>query len=65
MVATTVPALAEAAKDCRVLIWNVRERARDKWLVLDLCGNGHRNPDGVVGLEYLGIPFQTTGVGRR
>ena len=25
------------------------ERARDKWLVLDLCGNGHRNPDGVVG----------------
>ena len=24
-------------------------RARDEWLVLDLCGNGHRDPDGVVG----------------
>ena len=25
------------------------EQARDEWLVLDLCGNGHRDPDGVVG----------------
>ena len=25
------------------------ERARDEWLVLDLCGNGHRDLDGVVG----------------
>ena len=25
------------------------ERARDERLVLDLCGNGHRDPDGVVG----------------
>ena len=24
------------------------ERARDEWLVLDLCKNGHRDPDGVV-----------------
>ena len=22
----------------------------DEWLVLDLCGNGHRDPDGVVGV---------------
>ena len=21
---------------------------RDEWLVLDLCGNGHSDPDGVV-----------------
>ena len=25
------------------------ERARDEWLVLELCGNGHSDPDGVVG----------------
>ena len=24
------------------------EHVRDAWLVLDLCGNGHRDPDGVV-----------------
>ena len=41
------------------------ERARDEWLVLDLYGNGQREPDGVVGLDYLRIPFQSTGVGRR
>ena len=42
-------AVAEAAKDCRVSIWNVRNiHVRDEWLVLDLCGNGHCDPDGVV-----------------
>ena len=25
------------------------EHVRDEWLVLDLCGNGHCGPDGVVG----------------
>ena len=25
------------------------EHVRDEWLVLDLCGNGHCDPDGVVG----------------
>ena len=25
------------------------EHLRDEWLVLDLCGNGHCDPDGVVG----------------
>ena len=25
------------------------EHVRDEWLVLDLCGNGHRDLDGVVG----------------
>ena len=24
------------------------EHMRDEWLVLDLCGNGYRDPDGVV-----------------
>ena len=24
------------------------EHVRDEWLVLDLCGNGHCDPDGVV-----------------
>ena len=39
---------------------------RDEWLVPDLCGNGHRDPDGVVSQEYhLGFPFQTTAVSRR
>ena len=33
----------EAAKDFRVLIWNVER------LVLDLCVNGHCDLDGVVG----------------
>ena len=39
------------------------EHVRDEWLVLDLCGNGHCDPDGVV--RCLRIPFQTTVVGRR
>ena len=43
MVATTVPAVAEAAKDCRVFIWNARNEHET-----DLCGYGHCVPDGVV-----------------
>ena len=48
MVAATLPAVAEAAKECRVLIWNV-ENVRDELLALDLSGNGHCDPDGVFG----------------
>ena len=49
MLAATLPVVAEAAKDCRVLIWNVRNLCEIERLVLDLCGNGHCDPDGVVG----------------
>ena len=50
MVAATLRAVAEAAKDIAVyLIWNVRNiHVRDERLVLDLCGNGHCDPDRVV-----------------
>ena len=44
---TLRPPTAEAARDCRVSTRNVRKQ-RDEWLVPDLCGNGHRDPDGVV-----------------
>ena len=43
--ATTVPAVAEAATDCRP---KREERAQDGWLFLELCGTGRRDPDGVV-----------------
>ena len=45
MVAASFSAI-EAARDCVNL--EREERIRDEWLVLDLCGNGHRDPDGVV-----------------
>ena len=45
---TSLPAVAEAAKDCGVLIWNVGKLVRDERLVLDLCGYGHRASGGVV-----------------
>ena len=45
---TSLSAVAEAAKDCRVLIWNVGKRVRDERLVLDLCGYSHRASGGVV-----------------
>ena len=41
MMAASFPEV-EAARDCR------EERMRDEWLVLELCGNGHSDPDGVV-----------------
>ena len=47
MVAATLPAVAEAAKNCRTDLER-EKRMRDEWLVPDLCGNGHRDPDGVV-----------------
>ena len=40
MVATTLTAVAGAAKDCRVLIWNVRNMCE--------TSDGHCDPDGVV-----------------
>ena len=40
------------------------ERARDEWLVLDLCGNGHRGPDGVVRRTACESHFRQT-VGRQ
>ena len=43
------PAVAEAAKVCRVTYLEREENVRDERLVLDLCGNGHCDPDGVVG----------------
>ena len=48
----------EAARDCRVSIWNVEKRMRDEWLVLDLCGNGHSDPDGVVRCTILDFHFR-------
>ena len=48
MVAATLSAVAEAAEDCRALLEG-EEYVRDERLVLDLCGNGHCDPDGVVG----------------
>ena len=44
MVATTLAAVAEAAKDCVVLIWNVK--------------NGHCDPDGVVRLTVCESHFR-------
>ena len=41
------------------------ERMRDEWLVPDLCGNGHRDLDGVVRGDLLGFPFQMTAVSRK
>ena len=44
----SLSAVAEAAKDCHVLIWERGRRVRDERLVLDLCGCGHRASGGVV-----------------
>ena len=41
------------------------EHVRDEWLVLDLCGNGHCDPDGIVRRTVCESDFQTTVVGRR
>ena len=38
---------------------------RDERLVLDLCGNGHCDPDGVVGPTVCESHGQMTEVGRR
>ena len=46
MVATTLIAVAEAAMPCVDL--ERGEHVRDERLVLDLCGTGHCDPDGVV-----------------
>ena len=65
MVATTLPVVAEAAKDCRVLIWNVRNMCETSgwfWICVGmviailtvLSGGPFANPIG-----------QTTVVGRR
>ena len=34
------------------------ERMRDEWLVLDLCGNGHCDPDGVVRCSIWDFHFR-------
>ena len=34
------------------------EHVRDEWLVLDLCGNGHSDPDGVVGCTIWDFHFR-------
>ena len=34
------------------------KRMRDGWLVLDLCGNGHSDPDGVVRFTIWGFHFR-------
>ena len=64
MVAASFPEV-EAARDCRVSTWNVRKHMRDEWLVLDLCGNGHSDPDGVVRSTIWDFQFQMTAVSRK
>ena len=60
MVAATLPAVAEAAKDCRVLIWNVRNMRETSgwfWICVGMV---------IVILMLLsGRPFEMTEVGRR
>ena len=41
------------------------ENVRDERLVLDLCGNGHCDPDGVAGGPFANPIGQMTEVGRR
>ena len=50
MVATTLTAVVEgeAAKILPCTDMEREEHVRDERLVLDLCGNGHCDPDGVV-----------------
>ena len=48
MVATTLTVVAEAAKRLPCIDLGREEHVRDEWLVLDLCGNGHCDLDGVV-----------------
>ena len=46
MVAASFPEV-EAARPCRVSIWNVRNVCETSgWFWI--CGNGHSEPDGVV-----------------
>ena len=60
MVATTLAAVAKAAKDCRVSIWNVRNMCETSgwfWICVAMV---------IAILTVLSrIPFQTTVVGRR
>ena len=41
MVATTLTAVAEAAKGLPCVVLRREEHVRDEWLVLDLCGDDH------------------------
>ena len=58
---TSLSAVAEAAKDCRVLIWNVGKRVRDERLVLDLCVGIVIALLAVLSEGPIMNPYQTTG----
>ena len=47
MVAASFPAI-EAARDCRVSIWSVRNTCEANGWFRTCVGNGHRHPDGVI-----------------